>query len=64
MIQEFARTVRAQLRTDIQNYEQDLARGDCQSFEEYRRLCGLIQGLRLAEQLVTDLANRAQTDDD
>lgn len=64
MIQEFARTLRALLRADIDNYTQDVARGDCKSLDDYRRLCGQIQGLRLAEQHLMDLAKRAETDDD
>lgn len=64
MIQEFARTLRTLLRTEIENYKEDLSNGQPRDFEEYRRLCGLIQGLRIAEQHVSDLAKRAETDDD
>lgn len=64
MIQEFVRTARTLLRSDVENYKGDLARGVCQSFEDYRRLCGLIQGLEQAEQILIDLAKRAENDDD
>lgn len=60
MIQEFARVVRDQLRTDMNNYADDLATGACRSFEEYQKLCGVIQGLATAERYILDLAEKVE----
>ena len=49
MIQNFANVLRQQIRTDMNNYADDLAGGACKSFDEYQKLCGVIQGLALAE---------------
>ena len=60
MIQEFARVLRDQIRTDMNNYADDLAVGACRSFDEYQKLCGTIQGLALAERYVLDLAEKVE----
>jgi len=62
MIRVFADSLQKQLREEISNYTDDLARGRCKSFEEYQKLCGMIQGLFLAERHITDLANRLEND--
>jgi len=64
MIQDFARVLREQIRTDMNNYADDLARGICRSFEEYQKLCGTIQGLALAERYIIDLAEKVEKTDD
>ena len=48
MIDDFARVIREKLREDMNNYTDDMANGVCQSFEQYQKLCGVIQGLALA----------------
>jgi len=60
MIQDFARVLREQIRTDMNNYADDLAGGVCRSFDEYQKLCGTIQGLALAERHVLDLAKKVE----
>jgi len=35
-----------------------IAEGNCKDFAEYRNLCGVIQGLRLAKMEVQDLVQR------
>jgi hypothetical protein len=60
MIQDFARVLREQIRTDMNNYADDLAGGACRSFDEYQKLCGTIQGLALAERHVLDLAKKVE----
>jgi hypothetical protein len=60
MIQEFARVLRDKIRTDMNNYADDLAGGGCRSFEEYQKLCGVIQGLALAERYLLDLAQKVE----
>ena len=60
MIQDFANVLRNQIRTDMNNYADDLAGGACRSFEEYQKLCGIISGLALAERYVLDLLKKVE----
>jgi hypothetical protein len=64
MIQDFVRVVREQLRTDMNNYTDDLARGSCASFDQYQKLCGTIQGLAIAERYLIDLAKKVEESDE
>ena len=48
-------------RTEI---EQHLGRGTAKDFSEYQKLCGVIQGLDHAKQIVADLAQRMEHDED
>ena len=64
MIQDFARVLREQIRTDMNNYADDLASGQCRSFEDYQKLCGTIQGLALAERHLIDLAEKVEKAND
>ena len=64
MIAEFARVLREQIRTDMNNYADDLAGGSCRTFEEYQKLCGVIQGLAMAERYILDLAKKAEDADE
>ena len=60
MIQDFANVLRNQIRTDMNNYADDIAGGACRSFEEYQKLCGIISGLALAERYVLDLLKKVE----
>ena len=60
MIQDFARVLREKIRTDMNNYADDLAGGQCRTFDEYQKLCGVIQGLALAERHLIDLAEKVE----
>lgn len=60
MIQDFARVLREKIRTDMNNYADDLAGGACRTFDEYQKLCGVIQGLSLAERHVIDLVEKVE----
>ena len=60
MIQEFARVLRDKLRTDMNNYADDCAGGACRNFDEYQKLCGVIQGLAIAERHLLDLAEKVE----
>jgi hypothetical protein len=60
MIQEFARVLRDKIREDMNNYADDCAGGACKSFEEYQKLCGVIQGLAIAERYILDLAEKVE----
>ena len=64
MIQDFARVLRDQIRTDMNNYADDIAGGSCRSFEEYQKLVGVIQGLALAERYILDLAKKVEDADE
>lgn len=64
MIAEFTRVIREQLREDMNNYTDDMANGVCQSFEQYQKLCGVIQGLAIAERYVIDLAKKVEDADE
>ena len=60
MIADFARVLREKLRIDMNNYADDLAGGICRNFEEYQKLCGVIQGLATAERYLIDLAEKVE----
>lgn len=64
MIQDFARVLRDQIRTDMNNYADDVAGGACRTFDEYQKLCGVIQGLAMAERYILDLAKKVEDADD
>jgi hypothetical protein len=60
MIQDFARVLRDKIRNDMNNYADDLAGGSCRTFDEYQKLCGVIQGLATAERHLLDLAEKVE----
>ena len=64
MIQDFARVLREQIRKDMNNYADDLAGGSCRNFDEYQKLCGVIQGLAIAERYIIDLAEKVEKAND
>jgi hypothetical protein len=64
MIQDFARVLREQIRTDMNNYADDLAGGACRTFDEYQKLCGVIQGLATAESYLLALLKKAENSDE
>lgn len=64
MIQEFARVLREKIRTDMNNYADDISGGSCASFEQYQKLCGVIQGLAIAERYILDLLDHLEKHDD
>jgi hypothetical protein len=64
MIQEFARVLREKIRTDMNNYADDLAGGVCQDFAQYQKLCGMIQGLATAERYLLDLVEKVEKAND
>lgn len=64
MISEFADVLRQKIRTDMNNYADDLAGGACRSFDEYQKLCGVIQGLALAESHLLALLKKVENSDE
>ena len=63
MIDQFANVLREKIRTDINNYADDMAGGACRSFEEYQKLCGVISGLAIAERYLLDLLKESEEDE-
>jgi hypothetical protein len=64
MIVNFASTLRKQLRDQMNNYADDLATGQCQNFDQYQKLCGVISGLAIAEGLLLDLLEKVEKQDE
>jgi hypothetical protein len=64
MIHDFARVLREKIRTDMNNYADDLASGSCRSFDDYQKLCGTIQGLAFAERHLMDLLEKVDKSDE
>jgi hypothetical protein len=64
MIQDFARVLREQIRTDMNNYADDMAGGACRTFDEYQKLCGVIQGLATAESYLLALLKKVEQSDE
>jgi hypothetical protein len=48
----------------MNNYADDLAGGSCRTFDEYQKLCGVIQGLAIAERYILDLAKKVEDADE
>ena len=44
--------------------EQHLGSGAAKTYDEYQKLCGVIQGLDFAKELTQDLQKRIEKDDD
>ena len=64
MVEEFGNALRELLRKDMNNYADDVAGGACQTFDEYKRLCGVIQGLAFAERHLLDLLEKVKQQDE
>lgn len=64
MVTQFANALREQLRKDMNNFADDLAGGVCRSFDEYQKLCGVIQGLARAESYLLTLLEKVEHDDE
>jgi hypothetical protein len=56
--------LREKLRADMNNFTDDLANGQCASFEQYKELCGVIRGLAYAERHLIDLAENIEKAND
>lgn len=61
---DFITALRNKLRTDMNNYADDMANGQCTSFEQYKELTGVIRGLALAERHLLDLAENLERAND
>lgn len=63
-IQQFAEAYRKMLRTDMNNYADDLASNNCKTIEDYRFICGRLQGLADSENHLLDLIKRMENADE
>jgi hypothetical protein len=61
---DFIAAMRDKLRTDMNNYTDDLANGQCHDYATYKELCGVIRGLAFAERHLLDLADLMKEDND
>jgi hypothetical protein len=64
VITQFAEVLRKEIRKDMNNYTDDMANGVCRSFDEYQKLCGVIQGLALAESHLLALLKKVEESDE
>jgi hypothetical protein len=64
MIHDFARVLREKIRKDLNNYADDMAGGACKSFDQYQKLCGVIQGLATAESHLLALLEKVDKEDE
>lgn len=56
--------LRRRLRELLNDYADTVAGGSAQDFAEYKRLCGVIEGLALAERELLDIRQRSVDDED
>ena len=61
---DFIAAMRDKLRTDMNNFTDDLANGQCPDYAAYKELCGVIRGLAFAERHLLDLADHLKEDND
>jgi len=61
---DFSEAVSLEINKQIRYAEEQLAQGSMKSFEDYKFVCGQIQGLLIARRINEDLANRIKDDDD
>ena len=58
----------AYVAKEIQKLKQEreayVAAGRCDTIEEYRRVCGVVQGLNFAENIIDDLVRKMEKSDD
>lgn len=58
---DYIKTKLDERRTEI---EQHLGRGVAKDYSEYQKLCGVLQGLDYAKELIQDLQKRMENDED
>jgi hypothetical protein len=56
--------LKSKLEDERSNIVSFLSQGTLKDIEEYRRLCGIIQGLDAAKVLINDLEKRMETGDE
>lgn len=56
--------LRRRLRDVMNDYADTIAGGSAKDFPEYKHLCGVIEGLALAERELLDIRKKAEDDED
>jgi len=56
--------LRRRLRDVMNDYADTLAGGGAKDFPEYKHLCGVIEGLALAERELLDIRQKAAAEED
>jgi hypothetical protein len=56
--------LRRRLRDLLNDYADTVAGGGAQDFAEYKKLCGIIEGLALAERELLDIRQKSDDDED
>ena len=64
MMDKFQSVLRDKIRKDMNEHADDLATGLCNDYASYQKLCGIIQGLALAERHLLDLVEAQKKDED
>lgn len=64
ILMDYLEALRKRLREDMNNFTDDIATGQCASYESYKELCGVIRGLAVAERHLLDLAQNIEETDD
>jgi len=55
--------LRRRIREILNDYADTIAGGGAQDFAEYKRLCGVIEGLALAERELLDVRQQSEDED-
>lgn len=61
---EFHEALTLEINKQIRYAEEQLSQGSIKNFEDYKFVCGQIQGLLVAKRINQDLANRMKEYDD
>lgn len=64
IMDSFQTVLRDKIRKEMNDYTDDMANGVCMDFASYQKLCGVIQGLALAERHLLDLVAAQQKDEE
>jgi len=54
--------VQRQLRETMNSYSDHVSGGGCETFQDYAKIVGIIQGLAYAERIILDLDDRMNRD--
>lgn len=60
----FIQALREKIRSDMNNFTDDMASGQCVDHASYKELCGVIRGLAYAERHLLDLADNIEKAND
>lgn len=58
----FAEAISLEILKQVRYLSETLSQGSIKSFDEYKHVCGQIQGLLTANEIIKDLAERIDND--